>query len=160
MAQASFVAVLGACVSLALGCVTSGRDTESNGAPEEAEEAIRGAPKAPFQGRVITADVVAIDQVYVYNRFGSFNPAGMIFALERDVVPIDPSCALGPGNAMLRDGKRPRPLVLRANVGDTLVIHFKNLLAPAPVDDDQPATRAASIHVNGLQPLDHGSLGG
>ncbi|MDI1479605.1 multicopper oxidase domain-containing protein [Polyangium sp. y55x31] len=122
------------------------------------------------------ARVVAIDQVYVYNRFGAWNPDGMIYALERDVVPIDPSMPIGPGNAMLDPRKRPRPLVLRVNEGDNLVVHFKNWLAPT-VDDisadaevpfhvggdvgsDSTATRRASFHVNGLQALDQVSLGG
>ncbi|MEY4730046.1 MAG: hypothetical protein RL020_1204, partial [Pseudomonadota bacterium] len=34
----------------------------------------------------VTAQVVALEQVYYYNRFGSFNPAGMVYALRRDVV--------------------------------------------------------------------------
>jgi len=130
-------------------------------------------------GRTIVAHVVALDQVYVYNRFGAFNPDGMIFALERDVVPIDPSEPIGPGNAMLRLDKRPRPLVLRVNVGDKLVVYFKNLLAPtredtppprdvpfhvplpadpeSDPDADSTATRKASFHVAGLQLLDQTS---
>ncbi|APR87714.1 manganese oxidation [Minicystis rosea] len=117
-------------------------------------------PEPPSGSRIVTADVVAIDQVYVYNRFGSFNPGGMIYALKRDVVPIDPGKPIGPGNAMLREDKRPRPLVLRANVGDTLTIRFTNWLAPERVDEDQPFTRQASVHVNGLEVLDLASLGG
>ncbi|HEX7119596.1 MAG TPA: hypothetical protein VF212_12450 [Longimicrobiales bacterium] len=100
--------------------------------------------------RQITADVVALDQALFYNRLGAFDPAGMMYALRRDVVSKDGG-ALAPGNVELREGKRPRPIVLRMNVGDCLTIHFQNLLAPSPVDDQQPATRTASIHVNGLQ---------
>lgn len=55
-----------------------------------------------------------------------------------------------PGNVRLRDGKRPRPLTLRVNVGDCLRVSFQNLLDPTPVDD-QPATREAGVHVTGLQ---------
>ena len=33
-------------------------------------------PIPPQCGRTITAKVVAFDQVYTYNRFGAFNPAG------------------------------------------------------------------------------------
>ncbi|XYH93934.1 hypothetical protein ACMHYB_39715 [Sorangium sp. So ce1128] len=112
-------------------------------------------------GRTVFADVVALDQVYVYNRFGSFNPAGMIYALARDVVPIRPREPLGPGNARLRDGKRPRPLVLRVNAGDTLRIRFTNLLRPADRrPDDSPRTRSASVHVTGLQIKNIEALGG
>lgn len=120
--------------------------------------------------RWIKADVVALDQVYTYNRFGSFNPAGMIYALKHDVVAIDGNQP-GPGNARLREDKRPRPLVLRANVGDCLEVEFTNWLArnrneipeapdvpfhvedPNDGRDDSPFTRDASFHVNGLEYL-------
>lgn len=77
----------------------------------------------------ITADVVALDQVFYYNRLGAMNPAGMIYALKRDVVAIT-GIQPFPGNAMLRPGKRPRPLVLRVNEGDCLTINFTNWLSP------------------------------
>ncbi|AUX24445.1 multicopper oxidase [Sorangium cellulosum] len=126
---------------------------------EEAEQGLRDAPM--HGGRVVFADVVAIDQVHVYNRFGAYNPAGMLYALKRDVVPIRKDEPLGPGNAMLRRGKRPRPLVLRVNVGDTLRIRFTNLLAPAgDRPDDSPKTRSASVHVTGLQIESRDALGG
>ncbi|MFD1794532.1 hypothetical protein FQV27_07410 [Paracoccus aurantiacus] len=107
-------------------------------------------------GRIVCADIVALDQTLVYNRFGSFNPYGMIFSLSREVVPlngavpvgVDPQCENdtdsqsfaqadmpGAGDARLRDCKRPRPLVLRANVGDTLVLRVTNLLQPMPGPD-------------------------
>src|SRR3712207_2938704 len=37
------------------------------------------------------------------------------------------------------------------NVGDCLTVKFQNLLSPSPANDNQPATRSASVHVNGLQ---------
>ncbi|HEX6100044.1 MAG TPA: copper oxidase [Thermoanaerobaculia bacterium] len=101
--------------------------------------------------RTITADVVAFDQAFFWNRLGAVQPQGMMYALRRDVVPIDSARGLAPGNVQLRAGKRPRPLVLRMNVGDCLAIQFQNLLASAPVDNQQPATRTASIRALGLQ---------
>lgn len=103
-------------------------------------------------GRTICADIVAMDQMLVYNRFGSFNPFGMIFAMRRDVVPTDlapkrldaDACddllgiesygeGLVAGEVRLRDCKRPRPLTLRANPGDILHVRMTNLLrAPDP----------------------------
>jgi alpha-tubulin suppressor-like RCC1 family protein len=115
--------------------------------------------------RTITAQVVALDQEFAYNRLGADNPAGMVYALRRDVVvksgPYQgvaltrlPESAAEPGNVMLRQDKRPRPLVLRANVGDCLQIRFQNLLALQRVDDNQPVDRHVGVHVAGMQVVD------
>ncbi len=87
----------------------------------------------PVCKSVVRADVAAIEHAYQYNRFGSFNPAGMIFALKQDLVPLSVKEAdedayfasltveqlwqrkLEPGKARLRRAKRARPLVLRVN---------------------------------------------
>jgi hypothetical protein len=100
----------------------------------------------------VTANVVAMDQVITYNRMGAFAPAGMIFALARDVFPkgtpaanqiLANSCAGGgctPGDVQLRDDKRPRPLVLRVNEGCTIDITLTNLLNnPEIVDAENEA---------------------
>ncbi len=134
----------------------------------------------------VTADVVAIEQAYVINRFAAFVPGGMLYALRRDVVSIDSSAELKPGKVRLRSDKRPRPLVLRIHEGGCLDIKFQNLLDPlwteegglpleydgklpqhavspagvptsrelvvaSKVSKDLPRTRAASIHVKGLE---------
>lgn len=141
-----------------------------------------GGPPPPAECKV--AKIVAFDQPFFYNRLGAVNPGGMIYALNRDVVPIDSSKGLTPGNVRLRDGKRARPINLRMNIGDCLRIVFQNLLAPDAGDDDadegncdnptltpdqrrrcnQPRTRTASAHVQGLQLvnsiLDDGSFVG
>ncbi len=119
----------------------------------------------------VSADVVALDHVFYYNRLGAMNPSGMIYALKSDVVDLSGGPNPGPGNARLRDDKRPRPLTLRVNEGDCLQVHFTNWLSPnlngslqvpvppsdppnsTPVrNDDGPATRKASFHVIGMQP--------
>ena len=100
--------------------------------------------------RTIIADVVAFDQVFFWNRLGAVQPQGMMFALRRDVVPVT-GTLLSPGNVKLRSDKRPRPIVLRMNVGDCLVIELQNLLDPTRRDGNQAATRWVSIHVVGLQ---------
>ncbi|HLM57036.1 MAG TPA: carbohydrate-binding protein, partial [Pyrinomonadaceae bacterium] len=105
----------------------------------------------PTVGGTVVADVVAFDQVFFYNRLGAVNPAGMIYALRRDVMPIDSSQGLAPGNVRLRPGKRARPIVLRVNSGQKLQVNFQNLLDPDRADDNQPATRTAGVHVAGLQ---------
>ncbi len=102
--------------------------------------------------RTMHADVVAFDQPMMINRLGTVRPQGMIYALRRDVVAIDPAQGMVPGNVQLRADKRPRPLVLRVNAGDCLKIDFRNLLARTPKSLQQPVTRTASIHVSGLEP--------
>ncbi|MBI5364580.1 MAG: copper oxidase [Planctomycetes bacterium] len=113
------------------------------------------AQVSPCQ-RTVTARVVALDQPFVWNRLGAVHPQGMVYALRRDVVNSATGLGEGQGgvltagNVRLRDDRRPRPLVLRMNVGDCLSIQFQNLLRGAPLPH-QPATRAASIHAIGMQ---------
>src|SRR5678816_377232 len=117
------------------------------------------ATPVPVCERTVKADVVALDQVIMYNRLGTVNPGGMIYALKKDVVAIDPLKGIVAGNVRLRSDKRPRPIVLRTNNGDCLRITFTNLLSPSPLShkdpedplSDQPATRSAGIHVIGME---------
>ncbi|HEX6901528.1 MAG TPA: copper oxidase [Thermoanaerobaculia bacterium] len=104
----------------------------------------------PSCNRTVHAKVAAIDQVWFWNRLGAVQPQGMMYALEGHLVPIS-GTTLSPGNVRLRPDMRPRPIVLRMNVGDCLEITFRNLLSPTRRDDDQSNTRWASIHAVGLQ---------
>ena len=67
------------------------------------------AQTTPICERTVKANVVALDQVIMYNRLGTVNPAGMIYALKQDVVAIDPLKGIVAGNVRLRSNKRPRP---------------------------------------------------
>ncbi len=111
----------------------------------------------------VVADVVALNQPWSASRLGSSTPQGMIYALAQDVVPIDNEVdaygndlrtnihldlPLVPGQVRLRSGKRPRPLVLRVNEGECLLIHFTNLLVGNTNIDFTPKT---GIHVAGLE---------
>src|ERR1700730_11319837 len=100
--------------------------------------------------RTITADVVALQLPIMLNRLGAAIPSGLVFALKGDTVS-------GP---QLKPNKRPRPLVLRANVGDCLTIMLTNLIPPdafkittnpppAPVPPFN--TSEISIHVQGME---------
>src|SRR5205085_5785246 len=75
---------------------------------------------APSCARTVKADVVALDQVITFNRLGAMNPGGMMFALRNYVKAIDPASGIVAGNVTLKEYKRPRPLVLRMNVGDCI----------------------------------------
>ena len=136
----------------------------------------------PKYKRTIKAHVVALDQPYLWNRLGASQPNAMIYALARDVVPtdydpkIDPSTlnesttktftppdisTYKPGCVRLREDRRPRPLVLRANEGDLLEVRFTNLLAPAPSPTSSVpvVTRYAGFHVMGLELFRDGGIG-
>lgn len=157
---------------------TEDNTAEHPGAAKNPNVVVPTAAGTDVCSQIVKADVVALDQPYTYNRFGSFNPVGMMYALRRDVVAIDKGLPVGPGNARIRPDKRPRPLVLRVNEGDCLTIKFTNWLAPKRSDisskvingaanieegdshkNDSPATRVASVHVNGLSYLNIGSDG-
>lgn len=147
----------------------------------------------------VQADVVALEHVLSFNRFGSFNPAGMVYALRRDLDSSsqwtsDTEAVERAGRVSLRPDKRPRPLVLRVNEGDCIEVTFWNMLTPYPSthsslrradyppgtvaehavvpgtserlvplqrseDSGFPATREASMHVNGLDYRDIGADG-
>ncbi len=133
----------------------------------------------PKYRRTIKAHVVALDQPYMWNRLGSSQPAAMVYALATDVVPTDydpktmplqPFKEFKPGAVRLREDKRPRPLVLRANEGDLLEVTFTNLLNPAqpslPAGDitamnntSASVTRYAGFHVMGLELYSTGGIG-
>ena len=110
---------------------------------------------APMQGpcpataRLIKADVVAIPKAIMLNRLGATIPNAFIYALARDTT--------GTGsNVQLRPGKRPRPIVLRANVGDCLQIKFTNAIPPSAFQNSTPispavGTQEVSLHIQGME---------
>lgn len=134
----------------------------------------------------VKAEVAAFEHVITFNRFGAFNPAGMVYGLKHDVEPAwnsEAEAAALTGKIKFKSYKRARPLVLRVNEGDCLEVTFWNMLSPQPGvvqsdsrgverivpehalketasqkpvplprsnDTEYPATRRASMHVNGL----------
>lgn len=117
----------------------------------EAATPVQAEAQAPACRRTTIADVVALDQAYQVNRLGTSRPGGLLFALRDDVEASDGSAVLRAGGVRLKAYKRPRPMVLRVNVGDCLDVRFENLLAPATTDPIQPVTRNVSLHVSGLE---------
>ena len=124
-------------------------------------EGVAGEARPRIPRRKIVAEVVALDQPYFYNRLGAVASDGLIYALRRDVVSDDgPNAPLVPGKVHLRKDKRPRPLVLRMNVGDVLEVTFANLLENpfVPPDPKNPfasaPTRYVGLSVFGLELVD------
>src|SRR5262249_16711891 len=103
---------------------------------------------APCQ-RTLTASVVAMAQPIMLNRLGATMPDGLIFALTSDTVANS-------NPVQLKPGKRPRPLVLRANVGDCLTITFTNAIPAAnflntTLPNAKTGTTEVSLHVQGME---------
>ncbi|MBX3616533.1 hypothetical protein [Nitrosomonas sp.] len=85
---------------------------------------------------IVRAEIVALEQAYLLNRFGAFNPAGLLYALKSDVVSTDKNDpTLRPGKVKLRESKRPRPLVLRVNEGECLEVKLHNMLMPTATEE-------------------------
>ncbi|HET9594535.1 MAG TPA: hypothetical protein VFP65_03090 [Anaeromyxobacteraceae bacterium] len=119
--------------------------------------------------RIITADVVAIDQPLMFNRLGASNVNGMAFALRRDTVALacstvnnvttctpgrplnDPAAVPVPGQVVIRPDKRPRPLVLRAAAGDCLAVTVQNLLFPFRNPRGNAGAVAGPTIIDGVQ---------
>src|SRR4029079_3686502 len=141
--------------------------TESEPVKESAAAAPSSPPPmqvvpCPPGTRRIKADVVAIPQPIMLNRLGATIPNGFVFALRSDTVTSG-------GNIWLRPGKRPRPIVLRANVGDCLQISFQNAIPTAKFAQSTPqspavATTEVSLHIQGQEwavgPAEDGSFVG
>src|SRR5258707_12868229 len=139
-------------------------------APEEKSPGIKSDPPktnpaapppvAPCQ-RTINADVVALPQPIMLNRMGAAIPDGLVFALKADTTLVN-------GWLQLKPGKRPRPLVLRANVGDCLNITFTNSVPKNNFTKTKAAaatgTTEVSLHVQGMEwtssTMDDGSFVG
>ena len=120
------------------------------------------APVAPMQActRTVKADVVAIPKAIMLNRLGATIPNAFVFALKQDLVP---------NTFQLRPHKRPRPIVLRANVGDCLQVTFTNAITAADFNNTTPnspkvATQEVSLHIQGQEwttgPKDDGTFVG
>ncbi len=107
------------------------------------------ATAQPQCQRTINASVVALSQPIMLNRLGAAIPDGLIFALKRDTQ-------VNANLTQLKPGKRPRPLVLRANVGDCLTITFENAIPQANFGTTQApgastGTTEVSLHIQGTE---------
>ena len=80
---------------------------------------IQPLPPCPGKGDVVRRyEVAAVQTKLVYNRYGDHDPDGLIFVPLEDVDCV-------------REGKyKPKPLILRANVGDWLEVTLYNALDP------------------------------
>ena len=121
---------------------------KANTDPPRGELTLSPPPPAAQCGRTISAEVVALPQPIMLNRLGASVPDGLVFALKSDTT--------GGPYPTLMDDKRPRPIVLRANVGDCLTITFtnavpKNNFGTTKVSGASAGTTEVSLHVQGME---------
>lgn len=93
----------------------------------------------PAVGKVRVYDIEAISLPIVYNRFGDHDPNGLMYVLKKDSQRIRRKAKALFSLPVPQPCEEVQPLVIRANVGDTVQINFENKL-----------DRRASIHVTGL----------
>lgn len=90
-------------------------------------------------GQVRVYDIEAISLPIVYNKYGDHDPNGLMYVLKQDSQRIQRKARELFNLPIPQPYEEVRPLVIRANAGDTIKINFENKL-----------NRKASIHVQGL----------
>ena len=93
----------------------------------------------PSPGQLRVYDIEAISLPIVYNKFGDHDPNGMLYVLKQDSERIQREARKRFELPVPQPYEEVQPLVIRANVGDTVQVNFENKLG-----------RRASIHVQGL----------
>ena len=84
-------------------------------------------------------EIEAIQIPIVYNRFGDHDPDGLLYVLKKDADRIRREAVRNFQKEIPQPCEDVKPLVIRANLGDKVVIHFSHSLK-----------RELSIHVQGL----------
>lgn len=93
----------------------------------------------PETGKVRNFHIKAIQLPIVYNRYGDYDPDGLLYVLAEDAERIKREALKRFEMDIPQPYQEVQPLVIRANLGDTVKVHFQNSL-----------NRRLSIHVQGL----------
>ena len=86
-----------------------------------------------------TYEIEAIEIPIVYNKYGDHDPDGLLYVLKKDANRIREGALRNFYKKIPQPYEEVQPLVIRANVGEKIVIHFSHSL-----------NRALSMHVLGL----------
>lgn len=84
-------------------------------------------------------EIEAIEIPIVYNKYGDHDPNGLLYVLKKDAARIREGALRNFSMEVPQPYEEVRPLVIRANVGEKIVITFSHSL-----------NRALSIHVLGM----------
>ena len=85
-------------------------------------------------------EIEAIQIPIVYNKYGDHDPDGLLYVLKKDAERIREGAFRNFNQEIPKPYEEIVPLVIRANVGEKVVIHFSHNL-----------NRPLSIHVQGLE---------
>ncbi len=93
----------------------------------------------PRQGKDRYFEIEAIELPIVYNKYGDHDPNGLLYVLKKDASRIREGALHNFSLEIPQPYEEVKPLVIRANAGDTVTISFSHSL-----------NRELSIHVQGL----------
>lgn len=93
----------------------------------------------PKQEKTRFYEIEAIEIPIVYNKYGDYDPNGLLYVLKKDADRITESAFRNFSLNIPQPCEEVKPLVIRANVGEKVVISFSHSL-----------NRPLSIHVQGL----------
>ena len=80
----------------------------------------------PIPGQLRVYDIEAISLPIVYKKFGDHDPNGMLYVRKQDSERIQREARKRFELPVPQPYEEVRPLVIRANVGDTVQINFEN----------------------------------
>lgn len=93
----------------------------------------------PNQDRTRYYEIEAIEIPIVYNQYGDHDPNGLLYVLKKDAQRIQEGAIRNFSKEIPQPYEEVKPLVIRANAGEKVVVRFSHSLK-----------RSLSIHVQGL----------
>lgn len=93
----------------------------------------------PCTGKTRYYEIEAIEIPIVYNKYGDYDPNGLLYVLKKDADRVRECAKRCFTQEIPQPCEEVKPLVIRANAGDTLVVTFSHSL-----------NRSLSVHVQGL----------
>lgn len=93
----------------------------------------------PDLGKTRYYEIEAIEIPIVYNKYGDHDPNGLLYVLKKDADRVREGAIRNFSQEIPQPYEEVKPLVIRANVGDKIVVTFHHSL-----------NRDLSIHVQGL----------
>lgn len=93
----------------------------------------------PDLGKTRYYEIEAIEIPIVYNKYGDHDPNGLLYVLKKDADRVREGAIRNFSQEVPQPYEEVKPLVIRANVGDKIVVTFHHSL-----------NRDLSIHVQGL----------